>query len=217
MKLRITDVRRAVVVAPHPDDEVIGAAALIAALRRQGSAVAVIVVSDGAASHPNSVAWPPARLTAVRERESRHGLRRLGVRREAVTFLRLPDGQLSAGADRCRAALHRALRRHGKVDLLVGPAIADAHPDHRAVARALRYFRFGGRRLTYQVWPPQRRSALRCRTVSLPGGAAAKRSLIRSHRSQLGAIRDDPHGFSIARHELAVFAHPVERFVEERE
>lgn len=216
MKLRLADVRRAVIVAPHPDDEVIGAAALIAALRRQGSAVAVVVVSDGAASHPNSPTWPPARLTAARERESRHGLRRLGVRRDAITFLRLPDGRLSAEADRCRAALHRALRRQGQVDLLVGPALEDAHPDHRAVARALRRFRFGGRRLTYQVWPPQRRSALRCRTVSLPGGAAAKRSLIRAHRSQLGAIGDDPHGFSIARHELTVFAHPVERFVEER-
>ncbi len=217
MKLRLAGVRRAIIVAPHPDDEVIGAGALIAALRRQGSAVAVIVVSDGAASHPNSVAWPSARLAAAREQESRHALRRLGVRRDAMTFLRLPDGQLSALADRCGAALHRALRRHGKVELLVGPTIADAHPDHRAVAQALRCFRFGGRRLTYQVWPPQRRSALRCRTVSLPGGAAAKRSLIRSHRSQLGAISDDPHGFAIARHELTIFAHPVERFVEQRE
>jgi hypothetical protein len=32
----------------------------------------------------------------------------------------------------------------------------------------------------------------------------------------LGAITDDPQGFSIAAHELAVFAHPVEYFVEER-
>ncbi len=47
-------------------------------------------------------------------------------------------------------------------------------------------------------------------------GAAAKRSLIRVHRTQLGAITDDPHGFAIARHELAVFSHAVERFGEDR-
>ena len=54
--------------------------------------------------------------------------------------------------------------------------------------------------------------AARGASVTMPGGAAAKRSLIRVHRTQLGAITDDPHGFAIARHELAVFAHPVERF-----
>ena len=54
------------------------------------------------------------------------------------------------------------------------------------------------------------------RAVVMMGGAAAKGSLIRSHRTQLGAITDDPQGFSIAAHELAVFAHPVEYFVEER-
>ncbi len=109
MRLRLAGIRRAVIVAPHPDDEVIGAAALIRALRRQGSQVAVIVVSDGAASHPNSVTWPAKRLTAARERESLHALRRLGVRRGAVTFLRLPDGGLSDGQDRCRIALHQTL------------------------------------------------------------------------------------------------------------
>ena len=216
MRLRLAGIRQAIIVAPHPDDEVIGAAALIRALRRQGSQVAVIVVSDGAASHPNSMRWPADRLTVARERESRHALRRLGVRQGAVTFLRLPDGELSDWADRSRQVLHHALRRHQAMDLLVGPAITDAHPDHRAVAGALRGFRFGGRRLTYQVWPPQRRSGLRCRSLPLPGGALVKRSLIAAHRTQLGAITDDPQGFSIARHELAVFAHPVEYFVEGR-
>ncbi|MDY0959603.1 PIG-L family deacetylase [Sphingomonas sp. CFBP8993] len=216
MRLRLAGVTRAVVVAPHPDDEVIGAAALIAALRRQGSHVAVIVVSDGAASHPDSAAWPRPRLIAARERESRYALRRLRVGRRDVTFLRLPDGALPAQQDRCHQRLDRGLRRLGRIDLLVGPAASDAHPDHRAVAAVLARFRFAGRRLAYRVWPPQRATGHRCRCISLPGGAAAKRSLIGTHRTQLGAIRDDPQGFTIARHELAVFAHPVERFVEGR-
>ncbi len=216
MKLSLKGVRRAVIVAPHPDDEIIGAACLIHALRRRGSDVTVIVVSDGAASHPNSPTWPADRLTSARARESLRALLRLGITRDAVTFLRLPDGGLSVRRDGCRKTLHRALRRHRAMDLLVGPAGSDAHPDHRAVATALRQFRFGGRRLTYQVWPPRRRGDARVRTVSLTGGGSAKRSLIRLHRTQLGMIADDPDGFSIARHELAVFAHPVERFIEAR-
>ena len=216
MRLRLGGVRKAIIVAPHPDDEVIGAAGLIHALQRQGSKVRVIVVSDGAASHPNSEKWPSAHLIAARERETRHALRRLGVYKGAVTFLRLPDGGLPAAHNRCRKGLHRQLRHHPDMDLLVGPAVTDAHPDHRAVAMVLQAFRYDGRRLTYQVWPPQRRMAARGRTVSLSRGAAAKRSLIRVHRTQLGAITDDPQGFSIARHELEVFAHPVEHFVEAR-
>ncbi|MDZ7280413.1 PIG-L family deacetylase [Sphingomonas sanguinis] len=215
MKLPLKAVRRAIVVAPHPDDEIIGAAGVIQALRRQGSLVRVIVVSNGAASHPNSGAWPPERLIAARRRESLLALRRLGVTRDHVTFLGLPDGGLSACAVLCRQRLSRAIRQCRDLDMIVGPAMTDAHPDHRAVAAALRDTRFAGRRMTYQVWPPQRARVARGRTITLAGGAAAKRSLIRMHRTQLGAITDDPHGFAVARHELAVFAHPVEQFVEQ--
>ena len=216
MKLNLEAVRRAVVVAPHPDDEIIGAAGLIQALRRQGSMVRVIVVSNGAASHPDSAAWPPDRLIAARRRESLSALRRLGVTRDHVTFLGLPDGGLSARPVLCRQLLSRAICQCRDLDMLVGPAMTDAHPDHRAVAAALWDTRFAGRRMTYQVWPPQRARVAQGRTVTLAGGAAAKRSLIRMHRTQLGAITDDPHGFAIARHELVVFAHPVEQFVEDR-
>lgn len=213
MRVRLAGVRRAVIVAPHPDDEVIGAAGLIAALKRQGSDVRVIVVSDGAASHPGSTRWPRRRLVAARRQESLRALRRLAVPPRRVTFFGLPDGALAGEGASCRRALHRLLARH-VADLLVGPAAGDAHPDHQAVATALAQWRGRARRLSYQVWPPRRRSAARVRTVVTCG--LAKRSLIRLHRTQLGAITDDPTGFAIARHELAVFAHPIERFVEER-
>lgn len=216
MTLTLKGVRSAVIVAPHPDDEIIGAAALIAALRRQGSTVRVIIVSDGAASHPTSLSWPRARLVAARRRESLHGLARLGVRRDDVTFLGLPDGELSAGLERCRYTIGRAIARNRRIDLLVGPALSDAHPDHRAVADALDMVRSRPRYLTYRVWPPQGRVTAPMRSIVMPSGAAAKRSLIRSHRTQLGAITDDPKGFTIAPHELRAFAHPVERFVERR-
>jgi LmbE family N-acetylglucosaminyl deacetylase len=211
VRLAIASVRCAVIVAPHPDDEMIGAAGLIGALRLQGSDVHVIVVSDGAASHPGSVRWPRKRLVAARRQESLRALRRLMVLPSRVTFLGLPDGALTGDVARCRLRLHRRLARCG-ADLLVAPAASDAHPDHQAVAAALSQWRCGARRLSYQVWPPRRRSGTRIRTVVTRG--AAKRSLIRMHRTQLGAIADDPSGFAIARHELAVFAHPIERFVE---
>jgi len=215
VRLRIDGVRRATIVAPHPDDEVIGAAALIGTLRRRGCDVRVIVVSDGAASHPGSEKWPRRRLIAARRQESLRALRRLAVLPEKVFFLGLPDGAVGAEEGRCRRALHATLARD-VADLIVGPALIDAHPDHQAVAMALRRWRPGVRRLSYQVWPPRKRGGVSMRTVVMPRGASAKRSLIRLHRTQLGAITDDPNGFAIAPHELAAFAHPIERFVEDR-
>ncbi|WP_293873382.1 MULTISPECIES: PIG-L family deacetylase [unclassified Sphingomonas] len=216
MTLRLGRPRHAVVVAPHPDDEIIGAAGLIAALRRRGCRITVAIVSDGAASHPASRRWPRARLVAERYRESRRALRRLGIAAGAVHCLGLPDGAVGGEVAGCTRALRRIVRSGAGADLIVGPAAGDAHPDHQAVAAALYCLRGGARRLAYQVWPPQALARGRARTVTMRGGSAAKRSLIRVHATQLGAIRDDPTGFAIARHELDAFSHPLEAFVEVR-
>lgn len=214
MKLDITRVRRAVIVAPHSDDEIIGAAGLILALRQHGARVSVIVVSDGAASHPASHRWPRRRLVAARRRESRLALRRLGIPAGDVRFLGLPDGALPQHLLRCRNLVRRAVGPG--LDLIVGPAATDAHPDHRAVATALGRGFGEARRLSYHVWPPRAGATARAKTVAMRGAHAAKRSLLRLYRTQLGAITDDPTGFAIARHELAAFAHPLETFVEVR-
>lgn len=214
MSLRIGALRQAIVVAPHPDDEVIGAAALIQALKGRGTRVKVVIVSDGAASHPASPTWPARRLVAARRRESLMALRRLAVPSTDVRFLGLPDGALLQQADRCRRALRRAVRMVPHVDLIVGPAIADAHPDHRAVAIALSGGIGRARRLTYLVWPARAARRGTRRSLVMRGGHAAKRSLIRLHHTQIGAITDDPNGFSIASHELIAFSHAVEGFTE---
>lgn len=213
MKLRLGTPRTALILAPHPDDEVIGAAALIQSLRRGGTRVYVVVVADGAASHPASRRWPRPKLIAERRRESRRALARLGVAAGAVRFLDLPDGGLSG---RCGRPVRRAIARHRRLDLIVGPTSDDAHPDHRAVAAAILRCRSPTRRLGYRVWPHRRGRQRLAASVNIAGGWIAKRSLIGVYRTQLGAIRDDPGGFAIARHELAAFAHPLETFEELR-
>jgi LmbE family N-acetylglucosaminyl deacetylase len=60
-----------IVVTPHPDDESLGCGGLIADACRQGVRGKVVIVGDGAGSHGNSKAYPPERLTALREVEAR--------------------------------------------------------------------------------------------------------------------------------------------------
>jgi GlcNAc-PI de-N-acetylase len=80
-----------IVIAPHPDDESLACGGLIAAACGQGLRAKVVIVSDGAGSHPNSKAYPPDRLSALREDEAKQAGAELGLRPEDMLFLRLPD------------------------------------------------------------------------------------------------------------------------------
>lgn len=213
MRLRIGCPRVALIVAPHADDETIGAFGLIRALRRRGAAVRILVVSDGSASHPGSTTWPPARLIRERRRETLRAMRTLGIARPAVTFLGLPDGGLAEQADACRRTLARRLRQTARLDLLVGPVALDDHPDHRAVATALAAARLPRVRwLGYQVWPVER-AAARGACLPLDGAAAlAKRRAVRGYRTQMGMITDAEAGFGMTQRQFAAFTRPVERY-----
>jgi LmbE family N-acetylglucosaminyl deacetylase len=205
--------RRVVVIAPHPDDEAIGAFELICRARRRGASTHVIVVSDGGASHPGSRTWPVARLTRERRRETRRAMRRCGLTPRELTFLDLPDGQLEAALPRLTRALGSTLRRL-RPDLVAGPARIDAHADHRAVAEALRRVRLeGAQNLAYRVWPVEEARARG--TYSVPLNVcrmAMKRCLIRSYRTQTGLIRDAEAGFAMTSRHLAAFVRPCEEF-----
>lgn len=124
---------RAVVVAPHPDDEVLAVGGLMHQLARAGRALWVIAVTDGDASHPGSLRWPAARLAATRAQEQAEALARLGATQALLHRLGIPDGQVRAQ----KSVLVQALRA-----LLVPQDVVfttwrlDGHPDHEAVGNA---------------------------------------------------------------------------------
>jgi LmbE family N-acetylglucosaminyl deacetylase len=138
---------RAVVVAPHPDDEVLGVGGLLALLADAGVAVSVVCVTDGEASHPGGSVAPDA-LAAVRVAETAAAVSVLGLT-APVWHLHLPDGG--------RAALQRPLLEGLHLDpehWLIGPWSGDGHPDHEAVGVACEDIaaRDGARLLAYPVW-----------------------------------------------------------------
>ncbi|SEL21181.1 N-acetylglucosaminyl deacetylase, LmbE family [Roseateles sp. YR242] len=140
--LQVTDLdtllpahRRLVVVAPHPDDEVLGCGGLLSmALRRQGGATPVLVVgvTDGEASHPASSRWTPDGLIERRGCERARGLAALGPGAE-LRVLRLPDGGL---LDREAALVQRLMGLLQPADVVVTTWRLDGHPDHEACGRA---------------------------------------------------------------------------------
>lgn len=203
--------RSLLVVAPHADDETIAAYALLSRLRRRGVMTRLVVVSDGAASHPDSRLWPRERLIRERRRETRLAMRQIGIPAAAITFLDLPDGRLGDHADEVRRRVGRAVRALPVPVLALAPSPADAHPDHRVVAAAARR-QAGIAWWSYPVWPAgQRLHGAR----SLPLSAQerlAKRHAIRRYRTQCGRITDDPGGFAMSARQIAAFSRPWEVF-----
>lgn len=214
MRLGLGSPRCLLVIAPHPDDETIGAYALMTRLRRRGVAVRILVVTDGGASHTASPTWPWQRLIRERRCETLRAVRSLGIFRGDVTFLGLPDGRLVHEARRAHRLIEGAIRRAPKPLLVIAPSRSDDHPDHRVVAASVGFRRHACvRRLAYPVWPAG--AAIRyARVVTLSAQERlAKRRTIRSYRTQAGRIADDPTGFTMTRAEIAAFSRPVETFV----
>jgi LmbE family N-acetylglucosaminyl deacetylase len=125
--------RRAVFVAPHPDDEVLASGGLLQRLSSTGTEVTVVSVTDGEASYPSSPTVTPMDLADLRARELQHALDFLGLRNAEVVRLGLPDGAVASQCDELVACLLGLL---GPDMLCVAPWQRDGHPDHDAAGEA---------------------------------------------------------------------------------
>ena len=177
--------RSVVVVAAHPDDEVLGAGGTMALLAAGGTRLRLIAVTDGEASHPGT---DPEAIGRTRTAESADALAVLGVPDIEVIRLRFPDTGLAAREDELSVRLGELCAGFG---VCLAPWEGDAHADHEAAGRAAR--RAGLEVLSYPIWmwhwakPADRRVPWpRACQVPLPLGVAArKRSAIGAFASQL--------------------------------
>lgn len=126
---------RAVIIAPHPDDEILGCGGFLQLLAAAGRPLQLISVTDGSASHPGSERWPVERLSVVRPQESAEALRRLGMPMHGVKWLRggFADSQVAARESQLSAFIERHLRAN---DVVFTTWREDGHCDHEAVGRA---------------------------------------------------------------------------------
>lgn len=195
---------RVLVLAPHPDDESIATGGMLAAARRAGAAVRVVIATSGEnnpwaqrAFERRVVLGARARMRFAgrREGEALAALEALGIERDAVVFLRLPDQGLTHlllrdAAGLCARLVEEVVRFAPSV--LIAPSAEDLHPDHSALAVASELAledagsaRSQPRRLAFFVHNPCARRA------HLPGLALAEADVLRKsaaiarHPSQL--------------------------------
>jgi LmbE family N-acetylglucosaminyl deacetylase len=213
------------VLAPHPDDESLGCGGLIATCVAAGRPPLVVVLTDGAGSHPGSRAFPPDRLRAVRAQEVRTAVGRLGLAADRVVLLGIPDTAAPVDGPGFEAVVSAlaGLVRPG-CGAILAPWRYDPHCDHEAaslmasaVAESVSI-----RHVAYPVWG----WTLPGETLVPDGSGSAgfrleisrfldaKRAAIEAHASQYGAlITDDPDGFRLPDGLLSVFEVPFETFL----
>lgn len=216
-----------VVIAPHPDDESLGCGGLIAEARAEERPTRVVIVTDGAGSHPASASYPQDRLRSLREGEARAAVGELGLDPDRdLLFLRLPDRFAPSdgpGAEKAIDAIVGCANEVG-ADALFVTWRHDPHCDHQAayrIARAVQDRISHLRLYEYSVWG----SALPPATpieepfggfrIRIANHLEKKRRAIAAHRSQVtDLIKDDPSAFRLSAEDLARFDRPYEIFFE---
>jgi LmbE family N-acetylglucosaminyl deacetylase len=140
----------AVVVAAHPDDEVLGAGGLLARLGAARARLRLVAITDGEASHPGMDREAAGRLAERRAAETRSALGRLGAAAEIVR-LRIPDTGVARREAEVREALGDLVAGFG---MCLAPWDGDLHADHEAAGRAARGAcqAAGVGLLSYPIW-----------------------------------------------------------------
>ncbi|HET7799752.1 MAG TPA: bifunctional PIG-L family deacetylase/class I SAM-dependent methyltransferase [Humibacillus xanthopallidus] len=213
-----TDTTHLVLVAAHPDDETLGGGGLLATAAAADLRIDVVVLSAGAASHPDSPTHTPGDLAALRVEETRAALALLAPSAR-LHLVGLPGGCLESHEDAIVEAVVRTVGEHGPTTLIAAPWRHDGHGDHEAAGRAaaVAAHRTDARLLEYPIWlwhwaAPDAAPWPRFRVLPLARGVRARKShAISVHRSQVAPLSGDPGDEALL--------HPgmLEHFVRDRE
>jgi N-acetylglucosamine malate deacetylase 1 len=169
------------VIAPHPDDEVIGCGGAIQLRVERGERVAVVFLTSGELglkSLPRREAW------RIRESEARQAARILGLAK--LYFLRQPDWMLGEHVPATARLLSKILETE-KPDIIYLPHPKDGHPDHQATLPILRAALRRHRALepdllACEVWTPLAEHDV---VVDISAVMPRKLRALRAHASQM--------------------------------
>ena len=205
----VTGGRPFVILAPHPDDDILGAAALMRQAQQRGIACGVVFLSSGDASHRHP-RWPADRLASTRRAEALFALSTLLVATPPVLFCDLPDGRIGDSWDAATIDRITAFCRVNGAHTLISTDPSDDHPDHKAafgiasmlwwtgIARALWTMPVGSRIAGAQPGDM-------FRMLRMNGDTDRKRAAIDAHATQRGTVFAPHDGFTLTDAMIAPF------------
>ncbi len=145
--------KRAIVFAPHQDDEVLGCGGTIIKKVEQGAHIDIVFMTNGRRSHAGHM--EVEELIAMRREEALNAAKILGVGEECVTILDLPDGKLGDHRGDAVTSVRALLDRIRPEEVFV-PSRYDGPDDHLAtyqfVIEALASWGQSLKVIEYAVW-----------------------------------------------------------------
>jgi N-acetylglucosamine malate deacetylase 1 len=170
---------KVLVLAAHPNDDILGCGGLLKFFADNGSKIKVIYFADG--SRGTKSAEAKREIITEREGEAREAGKIIGI--GAQEFIRLPDSEL-------KPSLEVAIKIRREIefdmpDLLLSPHFEDMHPDHHSVAEilyiGLKDFEKHLNIWLYEIWASSRIN----RIISIDDSLDDKKDALRKHKSQL--------------------------------
>lgn len=199
---------RWLVLAPHPDDETLGAGALIAHCAAQDRLGMIAFLTDGTGSHLETT----PRVAVTRRKEARHALGRLGAQAVPTIWMGWRDAHphpIDSNPFMREAGRLAALLRWRRIDAIAVSDHSEAHCDHVAAFRLAEAAVHRAKRpvtlFAYHVWGEAPRLARHIATPAMPVGQ--RRQALLAHRSQISPVMGD--GFRLPREKRRMAARDV--------
>ncbi|MBN2207989.1 MAG: PIG-L family deacetylase [Candidatus Coatesbacteria bacterium] len=174
------EANRVLVLAPHPDDDVIGCGGTLCKHIEAEDQVVVLYMTDG--SKGTQDLRESAALANRRKVEATEAAAVLGI--DNFRFVGFQDTKLSLFVDECAEVVAEVLGEYGP-DLVYLPFPLDYNPDHtattRVAARAFERIDYLCNVCAYETAPP----IMPNRVVDITGHAETKKQALLCHRSQM--------------------------------
>lgn len=149
VSIRPTDIT--LIVAPHPDDEVIGCGGLIARMVNEGNIPHIIVMTGGEGSHNGCCDTGKGDIVNARRKLTRNALAILGVPESHIHELDFPDGGISSSHPQTQR-LKELIENVNPRTVLV-PHWGEGWPDHIKTAEIVKGILQSGTEIwEYCVW-----------------------------------------------------------------
>jgi len=177
IEYNLPEAKKVLIIAPHPDDELIGCGGSILLYRERGTPVDLLFLTRGEnIDLDESVGRKISDVGTLRQEEAERVASEAGVNPQ---FLHFPDGSLCSHQPELRKAVEEAI---GEINpgIVFAPSPIEPHPDHRTSAvmmlkllYELRSFRLA----FYEVGEPIRYNTL----VDISSVVERKKSLFRHY------------------------------------
>jgi N-acetylglucosamine malate deacetylase 1 len=189
--------QRVLVIAPHPDDDVIGCGGTVCLHRRLGHTVSILYLSDGERGIKN---MNPIKTAELRRIEAVRSSGHLDVPEENLYHLHLRDGDIinQSGTNYDL----RDILVKSNPDIIYLPSFIETHRDHYAANILLKNNLVKSAKIAaYEVWTP----LIPNRLVNISSVIDDKRNALLEHASQQKELDYLDAALSLNRYRAAMY------------